>query len=302
MRRLPVVSLGVVVSLACPMAWAGDAAAPDAVAIVCSISGSASLTVTPSASKRPIHLFDWLPQGAGIEVAPQSSLGLAFSGGARYELGEKARAQVGASDLQSGTGTIRRLPPVPALPPIPRVRSEEETGPEVGAIRLRGDRAIRQLYPRRSFSAPSDSVVLQFTPAAGQRRYKLTVEDREGATIFQVETDSATARVPSDRLKPGSRYYWTVRTLDSAGWSLHGESEFVTLNEEAAKARAALKDAVGTAADGAAWALLAEVDRRLGLGLEAREDLKAALAKSPDDPGLRGALAALEKRLGEAEE
>lgn len=301
MRRSPVVSFGVVLSLAFSMAWAGDAGAPD-VAIVWSISGSASSTAAPPGPRLPIHLFDWLPQGAEIEVGPHSSLGLALLSGARYELGEKARALVGAIGLQSTAGAIRRLPPVPALPPIPRVRKEEEEGSDIGAIRMRSDGRIRHLYPRRPFSAPADNVVLSFAPPVGERRYKLAVEDREGHTVFQVETGSTAVGVPPDRLKPGSSYYWAVRTLDSAGWALHGESEFVTLSEEAAKARAALKETAESSADAAPWALLAAVDRRLGLALEALKDLQVALAKSPDDPGLGDALKELEKRLGDKEE
>jgi hypothetical protein len=72
-----------------------------------------------------------------------------------------------------------------------------------------------------------------------------------------------------------------VRTLDAEKPALRGEAVFSTLSADNAKRRAALKTNVGQSGDRSLLALMAELDRSLGLQWEACEELKAALGQSP---------------------
>ena len=88
-----------------------------------------------------------------------------------------------------------------------------------------------------------------------------------------------------------------MRTLDRIGQAARAVAEFVTLEEKPARARATLKASLDAAGDAPSLALLAEIDRGLGLLAEARDGFRAALARAPGDSGLREALEALERQL-----
>jgi hypothetical protein len=139
--------------------------------------------------------------------------------------------------------------------------------------------------------------LLRFAPVPDASRYQVTVEDESAASVFQVETQSPTVHVLPGILKPGAKYYWHVRTLDRMGQVARGTAEFVTLTAETARARAAVKAALEVAGDAASLALLAELDRRLGLLVEACDEFRAALAKAPGDAALQQALERLEQEL-----
>jgi hypothetical protein len=65
-----------------------------------------------------------------------------------------------------------------------------------------------------------------------------------------------------------------------------GESEFATLPAHEIERRALFKSAAESRGDAETLALLAEVDRRLGLLLEARNEFQQALAKSSADSAM----------------
>ena len=79
-----------------------------------------------------------------------------------------------------------------------------------------------------------------------------------------------------------------------------GEEEFSTLADEALQQRAALRAALVKQNDAASLALLAAIDQRLGLRMEAREEIQAAIAKIPADSSLRQALTEMDKQLAGA--
>ena len=60
-------------------------------------------------------------------------------------------------------------------------------------------------------------------------------------------------------------------------------------------ARAVLEESLEAGGDASSLALLAEIDRSLGLLVEAREKFRAAVARAPGDVALRQALDRLER-------
>jgi hypothetical protein len=275
----------------------------DPVAVVSSLSGSATVSTPREMNRATIHVFDWLPAGSVIEVDSGSSLTLAFSNGSRYELGENVKATLAADGPKALTGAVHGLASVPRMPRVVAVARGARAGTRSAAIRLRqtGLR-IRGLYPREDSASLPESTALLFAPADGAGRYRVEVEDESGRTIFEAETESSVVRVPAGILKAGTRYYWKVRTVGRVGPALRGESEFATLSAQDAEKRAALKASLETNGDAESLALLAEIDHRLGLLTEAREEFRSALSKAPKQEGVRKALEEVEKQLSTDDE
>jgi len=175
------------------------------------------------------------------------------------------------------------------------IAEEEQPGLGAGAIRIRAER-IAGLYPRGGAATLAGATTLRFEPVAGGGKYQVEVQDRQGSVVFSTETTVPVVN-PGRVLEPGVRYDWTVRTLERVGPVATGQADFVTLTAEEARKREALRKAVEAAGDGATLALLAEVDRRLGLLIEARDELQVAVRESPGDSALAEALATLERHL-----
>jgi hypothetical protein len=278
-------------------AFAQERAAPEIVAVVTSITGN--ITLTAQADKKvPVHLFDWLPAGSVIESAAGSNVTLVFADGRRYEIVEKSRVSLGAAGPKSAAGSVR---PLEAVPPMPRLVaiSVSHAGAKSGAIRVRqgSDLHFRNLYPNGASVTLPDSTVLRFAPIEGALRYRVELEDESGKTVFDAETPLSAVTVPTGILRPGSRYYWKVRTIERSGPSVRGDSEFATLGEEDIRRREAVRAALEKKNDVESLALMAEIDRRLELLLEAREGFQTALAKAPDDAALQKAIAEIDAQL-----
>jgi len=267
------------------------------VALVYSLAGKAALASSPR-ERRPLRLFDRLPEGTTVEVELDSRLALAFANGRRYELGERSRVALGRADLSSRSGPVRTLPRVPPLPYLPPIDKDEKPGRSSGAPLIRAER-ITGLYPRCGAATLAGATVLRFQPVDGGEKYRVEIQDRRGNAIFAEETATAEVRVPAGLLKPGVRYGWTVRTIERVGPVATGEADFVTLPAEAAEKREALREAIEKEGDGLSLALLAEVDRSLGLLAEARDELRSAVRGSPGDAMLAEALTALERHVEE---
>lgn len=263
-------------------------------AIVYGLKGGATLGAP--ASKRPLQLFAWIPAGETIEVAAGSTVALAFSNGTRYELGPSSSARLGKSELESQVGSVRRLPSVPPLPHIDRIVEDAAVGSRAGALRIRG-RSSSTLYPSPGTTSIADATTLRFEPVAGATQYRVEVTDGTGKAIFQKETSSTSLPIPAGLLKPGSRYGWTRRALDRNETVQSAHSQISTLDAAAQSSRAALRKSLGPAGDPTSFALLAGVDRNLGLLWEAREELRQAVAQSPRNKDLRDALTRLDQGL-----
>jgi hypothetical protein len=276
----------------------GAEAAPSSwVAIVATLSGDASVT-EPGHERRKVERFDCLREGSRLEIAPAARLTLAFATGARYELGPGASARVAADGVVEASGTVTTLPPVP---PLPRIAIGAESTDRSLAVRIRGT-PIRGLYPAHDAAVLADHAILRFAPVAGTERYEVEIEDADGSSVLRVQTQAATVAVSSGVLKPGARYQWSVRTLGTSSAApdsaARGEADFVTLAAADQQARARLHEASPTA-DASSLALLAAIDRGLGLHWEAREGFRQALSKSPDGVAVRAALQALDEVIAD---
>lgn len=275
-----------------PVCAAGKA--PEPVAIVYSLAGEASLATT-AAARQPLRLFDRLLAGTLLEVGPGSRVSLAFASGLRYELDEGSRVTLGRQDLASRTGPVRTLPPVPAFLSLAPIAKGDRPGPRAGAVRIRAER-ITGLYPLAGAAVLPGEIFLRFQPVRGAGRYRVEVQDDQGRTLFETDSESPPVKVEAGTLRPGLGYRWTVRTLDRPGPVARGNADLVVVDEDVARTREETRKILKAEGPGS-LPLLAEIDLGLGLWLEAREELQAALDDKPEDPALREALAEVDARL-----
>jgi hypothetical protein len=230
--------------------------------------------------------------GATLAVGPGSRAEIVLAGGQRFELGPKARATIAATQLASASGPITKLPPLPALPRIAALDESRPKGPP-GGVRLRAA-AISGLRPFHTVTL-ADRTTIRFNPVDGASRYAVEIENHAGQRIFVAESTTAGVVVPAGVLEPGATYYWTVQTLDRIGAAARGASEFRTLSAADAQARQTLRRSLETGAAPEDVALLAEIDRRLGLYQDALDGFRAALAARPDDLVIQQAVRRLEE-------
>jgi CHAT domain-containing protein/Tfp pilus assembly protein PilF len=285
-----------------------------AVAVVVALDGRATASGHARAV-RPLRRFDWLPAGIVVETASGARVVVVYSAGDRFAIKEKTKAVLEKTEPKVVSGEVERLA---ALPPLPRsvaFDADQAPGVRSGAVRIRTDAgtAIDGLRPARGEATLAESTALRFTPRPGIARYQVEVEDERGATVFEQVVTASVATPGAGALAAGRRYHWRVHALDEPGTTSLGETDFRTLSLDEARARAAL--AAVARSDAEAFALLAAVDRRLGLAraeaptasasvnaecgaLLAREDWRAAqechrraLAALPEDgpPSLEAA-------------
>ena len=271
-------------------------AGADEVAIIYGLTGQAFVKTGSAAERRPAQRFEWLPAEAEIEVGEGATLLLAFASGTRYELRGGSKAALSASGaFRSSSGPVKALASVSPLPRLESFAADTRQGGRAGALRIRGSR-IDGLYPRDPASVLPHESILLFEPLPGTLRYKVQVEDEVGNAVFDAEVSAASVVVSPGVLKPGGRYHWTVRSLGGAP-SARGEADFSVLSAESLAAREELRRSLEGLADPASLALLAEVDSRLGLFLEAQRGFRAAIAKSPADATLQTALEKIERQI-----
>ncbi|MGH9888850.1 MAG: hypothetical protein ACREBE_25180 [bacterium] len=291
--------IGVLVGAGLLAAASGFAASPaddEAVAVVASLAGHVSVRTGEKAA-REAALFDWLPRGAIVETASGSRVLLAFANGKRFDLGAGARATLAQDGLAVQSGPVSSLPAVPPLPRLATVAAGAVSDTTAGVVRIRGTR-LSGLYPRAGTRVLHERATLRFAPVAGVERYRVDVEDEAGAPVFHAESDSGIVSIPPGMLKPSTHYYWRVRGLLAVGAAPRGEEEFETLDAGQAAGWTSLADVLRRSGDADSLALLSAVDRSLGLLFEAQADLRAALARSPEQAGLRDALAGVENEMG----
>jgi hypothetical protein len=286
MRNLCI--LGLIVLLSVPAGAAARTAEP--VAIVYSLIGKASIMAPVP---RPLRLFDCLPTGTILEVGPDSRLAIAFVSGRRYELG-KSRVILGPEDFASFNGTVRSLPRLPPLLLSP-IAAEDRPGPRAGAVRIRAER-ITGLYPHRGAAVLPEKIFLRFQPVMGAGRYRVEVHDEQGQAVFRTDVEAPPVKLPVESFRAGLVYRWTVRTLDRPGAVARGDAELIILDEKSARKREKAREILELEKPDSLL-LLVEIDRSLGLLLEARDELREALDRKPRDSGLQQALSEIEIQL-----
>lgn len=274
------------------------AADSEPVAIVSELYGSATVTEGGKA-QRGLQVYDWLTEGASITVANGSNVVLVLASGARFSLKEHARVAVRRAGLRTSSA-VQALPPLPPLPVVAPIASAARgargdlASPTIsGAIRIRGP-SIRNLYPS-GHATIADNTTLRFDGPRGVTAYLVTVEDEKRSTILELQTEREDLMVPPGALEPGRRYTWRV-TVVGDSVALPARGTFVTLPALTAQSRSALRSSLSRDQPGN-LILLARIDERLGLLMEARDALAAAAAQSPEDPRAQQMLAAIDKQL-----
>jgi hypothetical protein len=272
-----------------------------AVAIVSTLSGTASQQKTGSTELLPVTRFEWLLAGTQLQVGRHSRLIVVFSDGQRYELGERARATLTRKGLASSAGPLQRLPALPPLPALAGISPADAKVERAGAVRLRAgpDEVVQNLYPSAGTTSVAESTTLRFSPVDNARLYEWEVEDEAGRTVYMVRTSATQLALPAGTLQPGHRYYWEVKALREGAVLGRGEAEFDTLTAEQSQARAKLKARLTRQSGSAGYAFLAVVDRQLGLLAEARQELEIAVARASRERDLIALLETLKARLGE---
>ncbi len=275
--------------------WAQVPAPKPLAALISDLAGVVSVKPAAAGVTARAQRFDALPVGAILEVGPDARAEIVLAGGQRFELGPKARATIAAKRLTSTSGPITELPSLPALPSIVALDDSRPKG-GLGGVRLRGT-LISGLRPFQSVTLP-ERTTIRFNPVDGASRYSVEIENTAGRRIFVVESTASEVVVPAGVLEPGATYFVTVLTLDKVGAAARGTSEFTTLTANDSRVREALRQSLE--AGGGDLALLAEIDRRLGLYEEALDGFRAALAKTPEDVVVQQAIQRLERLLGQA--
>jgi len=261
------------------------------VAIVCYLSGKATVTMPPDNKLKELQLFERLKAGSEIETKSDSKVILIFFTGTQYEINEQTKATVEQKELKAEKGSIKNLQSIAAMAQIAPIANEENPGKRTAAIRIRSEHRkgleLLKPYPSDGTTVLSNNAILSFKPVEGIKKYKVDVEDEMGNSIFSLETSSTTITISPHILKDGVIYYWRVRSLDQEKPSIHAEAIFGTVSTENVKLRTNLMLQVEKQQDIALLMLLAETDHNLGLKKEACDELKIAISKAPNNPALK---------------
>lgn len=282
-RQLSAMAIACALVLLMPV-HAQERGAPPLAALVSDLTGTVTVRASGTGDARALQRFDALVPGNTLEVGRDSTCLVVLASGQRYELGPAARATLEATRLVRTSGPVTQLPAWPTLPRLAALDGTRPSGPP-GGIRLRGD-VVAGLRPSGTVTR-AQQTVLSFQAVNGATRYKLVVEDEAGREVFAVEVSTTRTPVPPDVLTAGRPYYWTVETLDKVGAVARGSGRFTTLSPDAEQAREVLRRTVGTSNAPDTVALLAEIDRRLGLVEEALNGFAQALARDPGNARLR---------------
>ena len=191
---------------------------------------------------------------------------------------------------------MRQLPSVSPLPSVARLVDETAVKSKAGALRIRGQ-ASPSLYPRADTTSLADATTLRFGAVAGATQYLVEITDGKGLVVFHQETATTSVPVPAGVLKPGSRYGWTLRAFDRNDTVESAHSQISTLDLQTQSSRTALRTSLGPRPDFALLPLVAGIDQELGLLWEARQELQEAVGRSPENAGLRDALAHIDQDL-----
>jgi hypothetical protein len=240
-----------------------EAGPNEPVAIIYSLAGEAKL-VAPSATVRPLRLFDRLPAGATLEVGPGSHLALAFETGLRYELGERCRVTLGLKRFKLRSGPVRQLSSAPPLPRLRPIAEDNHPGAGVAALRIRSE-GIDCLSPESGAATLATSTILRFHSVFGISGYQVEIDDARGSVILRTHTNRTTVAVPPGVLAPNAHYHWIVAAEDGPGYMFRNEADFVTLSTKIAEGRERLRKEAEAEEDSGLVDLLAAVDHALGM-------------------------------------
>ena len=263
------------------------AAQGPAAGVLVSVAGSVQVAC-PGNRTVPARVFDWLKPGCSLQAEKDARAVVVLQNGARYEIAERSRGTLEKDMFRVVAGNVHRLSSLPEIPKLAAIK-DGQSSTRSGAVRIRGPK-LTHCYPPANASVVARDSIFSFQPATQVTSYVIEIENSAGVVIHRVETPGPSVTVPRGILEPGATYYWEVQGLVSDATPPQCGAEFSVLTIEDEKRRAALKDAVEHSGDADSLALLAEVDLRMGLLREARNEFAAALGQSSTPAAIRSAL------------
>jgi hypothetical protein len=259
-----------------------------------SVSGTATVTYPDRHSARA-QVFDWLTPGTLIQTGPAARVLIVLENGQRYELSKSSRARLEKGSLHRIAGNLRPLPALAAMPKLAAIADTLSTT-RGGVVRIRGPK-LKHCYPVANAAILSSRPVLTFEPIPAVTSYLIEIENDEGTVIHRTQSSGTPVTLAAGILKPGSKYYWEVRGVVSEADGPQCGAGFSVLPLEDETRRAALETAVRKAGDPDSLALLAEIDRRLGLLREARDEFTGALEVTSTPETIRPVLKRIEAAM-----
>lgn len=262
-------------------------------AIVTELKGQATRAVD-SHPEAPAHLLDWLPAGATFQTLSDAHAVLVFSNGKRWELNASTKVRISAKGVEKIAGKLHQLPALTPLPPLPAMAPGQVDSSRAGATMWRSP-VITGLFPHSPFLVLPDHVVLRFTPLKDASAYDIVILDEQEKPVYRSKAAPGDEiEVPAGTLLPGRVYHWRVSTR-TGRMPYIGEAHLLTLGAAKLAERSRYLAASSSTDRDAAMARVS-VDRQLGLLLEVRDQLRAAL-KQQDDEDLRALLKDTEERM-----
>lgn len=279
--------------------FAGSQQSVGPVAVACFVSGQVSMGSSETAPSQPVAVFARFSPGMVLQTQPDGHLTVAFLSGKRFEVEPDSRVLVQETGLKSIRGGFKTLPSVPSSVSLKPILLEPGTK-SAASVRLRAgedDEVVTGMYPRDGASIMLSQADFRFNPVSDANKYRITIEDDSGNTLFDSIIKETTAHVSSPQLKPGNSYHWRVEASGASGAFAWGGASFYTLSDEQSGMRENLRKYAESETDPSSWTLLANLDLSLGLLQEAEEDLRQALSLSGGNRDLEEALANVIKRL-----
>jgi hypothetical protein len=266
------------------------AAEEPAAGVLASVTGTATV-MYPRGGAMPAHPFDWLKTGASIQTEAGAKVLVVLVNGAKYEVGERSRATLEKGTMHKVSGDLRRLPGLTEIPKLAAI-SDKLSSTRGGVVRIRGTK-LKQCYPAPGVAILPGESTFAFDPAANITSYVMEIENGEGNVIHRAESSGGPIHVAAGVLQPGANYYWEVGGGVPDSPKCGGE--FSVLSSEDEASRQIFRSAVQNSGEADGLAILAEIDRRLGLLREAREEFNAALSKSSTPDAIRAKLREIER-------
>jgi len=243
-----------------------------AVAIVCSVEGSATWRAAADATPEPLGPRQRLAPGTVIETAAKSTVTIVFFDGQHLALQPAARAVVGFKGLTASHGQVRRLEPIPVVVDLARLLRDGGPRRRTPAVRIRGggstEGAVSDLEPRDGATVRRAALTLRFNMIPKIEVYHLAVEDESGRAVLTADIHASPVLLPRKLLRPGKLYSWWVEPKVPPRPEMRGDAIFLTLDEKLEQGREALARAASRSHEPDLSVLLDEVDRRLGLKQE----------------------------------
>ena len=251
---------------------------------------SGDLAALSGGKKTPLRLLSRVEEGATLVSGPKTSAILVlFRDGSRYQIGPRARVEVGARNV-AGARLLAALssPSAGAARLLGQAR--------VGAITARDpSRTFQRITPNFQGYLVGETPRFDWTAIEGAARYSFTLFDAADNVVWNVSTDQTSANYASPTpLAPKKPYLWKLSGFSASGkptdkslWGL-----ITLLSSEDARAldelTATLSAEPQSQTDPSALWLLVETYRSFGVVNNALELLDSeVLQGNPDVPAVR---------------